>query len=131
MIPKTWTALFFAIVLCGCATDQGSKPTPSALSRGAVQLTLRKGITTQAEVLEKFGGPNIATLDASGREVWTYERHATVSESSESAGHATILLLGAGTRSSRSRQSSRTMTLIIKFESDKTVADFNSLYTTF
>jgi outer membrane protein assembly factor BamE (lipoprotein component of BamABCDE complex) len=88
---------------------------------------LKKGETTQAEVLEKFGAPNIATVDGQGNEVWTYQRHATVSRSS--AGYATIVILGGGT--SGFEQSSRTMTLIIKFDARKVVSDFNSMYSSF
>jgi len=96
-----------------------------------VQLTLKKGVTTQADVLEKFGSPNIATIDASGQEVWTYEKHATVTTGSETGGYGTIILLGAAGNSSRYEQSSRTMTLIIKFDADKKVSDFKSLTTSF
>jgi hypothetical protein len=37
----------------------------SNLTHGLVQLTLKKDVTTKAEVLETFGAPNITTIDAS------------------------------------------------------------------
>jgi hypothetical protein len=46
-----------------------SDSTPSPFTHGNVQLNLKKNETTQAEVLEKFGPPNIATIDASGNEI--------------------------------------------------------------
>ncbi len=119
--------LFFFI---GCSIPNpraNSIERNSNYTHGSVQLSLKNGVTTQAEVLEKFGAPNIATVDAQGREVWTYQKHATVSR--QAGGYATILIAGGGT--SGFEQSSKTMTLIIKFNSDKVVSDFNSMYTSF
>lgn len=104
------------------------------LTSGQVTLTLRKNQTTQTEVLEKFGSPNLVTANADGEEAWTYQKHATVANASSSSGFATIIL--AGVQSSRSgfEQSSRTMTLIIKFKEIngiKTVVDFSSRSSSF
>jgi outer membrane protein assembly factor BamE (lipoprotein component of BamABCDE complex) len=98
----------------------------SALTQGNVQLNLSVGKTTKAEVLEVFGAPNITTRDGSGKEVWSYQRHATVSQSSEKGSFWTILLVGGGSSASGFSQSSRTMTLIIKFDSLDVVSDFRS-----
>jgi outer membrane protein assembly factor BamE (lipoprotein component of BamABCDE complex) len=103
----------------------------SPYTHGNVQLTLKKGITTQAEVLESFGSPNITTIDADGNEVWTYQKHATVSKSQESSAYGTVILFGGGEGSSGFEQSSRTMTLIIKFDDSKKVVDFKSMSTSF
>jgi len=120
-------ALFAALGLSGCL----SKPTPvsdrnSQLTQGNVQLSLRVGSTTKAEVLEKFGSPNITTRDGSGQEVWTYQRSAQISESSTNSGYWTILLAGQSGRNSGFQSSSRMITLIIKFDSKDVVSDFNS-----
>ncbi|HEU5071509.1 MAG TPA: hypothetical protein VFV96_13990 [Verrucomicrobiae bacterium] len=129
--PKVFKVLpILVLFLFGCSvpsphTDSIEKN--SAYTHGNVQLSLKKGVTTQAEVLEKFGAPNIATIDGEGREVWTYQKHATVSR--EAGGYATVILFGGGT--SGFEQSSKTMTLIIKFDSNKVVSDFNSMYSSF
>jgi len=115
-----------ALAASGCQTAVDS-PRNSPLTHGNVTLNLKKGETTQSKVLEIFGPPNIATTDAEGNEVWTYQRHASVSKSSES--FATIVLAGAQT--SGFSQSSRTMTLIIKFDSQKRVIDFKSMSSSF
>jgi hypothetical protein len=52
---------------------------------------LQKGVTSQTEVLEKFGSPNIATTDGD-MEVWTYQRHGTTSKSAGVGG--SLILLG-------------------------------------
>jgi outer membrane protein assembly factor BamE (lipoprotein component of BamABCDE complex) len=117
-----------ACALSGCAT-QGAGPVDtrnSALTQGNVQLNLRVGETTKAQVLEVFGSPNITTRDASGAETWSYQRHATVSQSSFSNNYWTILLLGGGQSAAGFSQSTRTMTLIIKFDSQDVVSDFRS-----
>ena len=46
----------------------------SALSYGAVTTAVTKGKTTQLELIQMFGGPNISTLDGDGLETWVYER---------------------------------------------------------
>ena len=114
-------------MIVACASTSSRPNDPSNLTQGAVQLYLKKGETTQADILEKFGAPNIATIDGQGNEVWTYQRHATVSKSSSSYG--TLILLGGS--SSGFEESSRTMTLIINFNSQKVVTDFKSMYSSF
>lgn len=118
----------------GCATTQSvesANTKPSPFTHGNVQLTIKKGITTQAELLENFGPPNIATIDSSGNEIWTYQKHATVAKSSESNAYGTIILFGVSGGTSGFEQSSRTMTLIIKFDETKKVSDFKSMTTSF
>jgi len=120
-------ALLLAVGVAGCATA----PAPvdqrnSALTQGNVQLNLKVGETTKTEVLDKFGSPNITTRDGSGQEVWSYQRMATVSQSSSSSSYWTILLAGGSKSADGFSQSSRTMTLIIKFDGKDVVSDFRS-----
>lgn len=131
--------------LCLLAAASDAKPGDEAnkLTHGMVQMTLRVGSTTQMEVLDSFGAPNITTIDGDGREVWVYDRHATVSADSSSGFSIGMLVgaaggdvaggggLGFGKRKSRSSQSSRTMTLVIKFGPDKRVVDFKSRSSSF
>jgi outer membrane protein assembly factor BamE (lipoprotein component of BamABCDE complex) len=91
-----------------------------------VQLNLAVGQTTKADVLEVFGAPNITTRDAAGSEVWSYQRHATVAQSSSNSDYWTILLTGGSRSAAGFAQSNRTMTLIIKFNSKDVVSDFRS-----
>ncbi|WP_246349106.1 hypothetical protein [Sphingomonas aerophila] len=113
------------------------------LTNGMVNLTVKVGETSQAQLLETFGAPNITTIDGNGQEVWVYDRQATV-DSSSSSGFSIGMLLGAGgdgiaggsglgfgKRKSRTESSSRTMTLIIKFDARKVVSDFKSRSSSF
>ena len=125
-----WKPLTFALglALAGCTTNE---PGPvdnrnSALTQGNVQMNLRVGETTKAQVLDVFGSPNITTRDASGAETWSYQRHATVAQASGSSNYWTILLAGGGQSAAGFSQTSRTMTLIIKFDESDVVSDFRS-----
>jgi hypothetical protein len=136
--------LVLALAACPAATAAAEKDTASnTLTHGMAQMTLHVGTTTQVEVLEAFGAPNITTLDAQGQEVWVYDRQATVS-SSGSSGFSIGMLLGAGgggvggggglgfgKSKAKATQTQRTMTLIIKFGPDKKVSDFKSRSSSF
>lgn len=116
------------VLLSGCET---TAPAPvdarnSILTQGNVQMNLKVGVTTKADVLNTFGSPNITTRDASGEEVWSYQRQATVSQSSDSANYWSIFLTGESRSASGFSQSSRMMTLIITFNKNDVVSDFRS-----
>lgn len=98
----------------------------SNLTQGNIQLNLVVGTTSKATVLDKFGAPNITTRDGAGREVWTYQRAAQVSQSSSQSGYWTLILAGQSSSNSGFESSSRMTTLIIKFDSDDIVTDFKS-----
>jgi len=127
MAPKLLVACV-VLALSSCAANVPKPVTTrnSALTHGNVKMNLKVGETTQAEVLEVFGAPNITTIDASGREVWTYQRHATVAQSSSGKNYWTIFLAGGSQSASGFEQSSRTITLIIKFDENDIVSDFRS-----
>jgi outer membrane protein assembly factor BamE (lipoprotein component of BamABCDE complex) len=108
---------------CNTASKEYNR---TGITHGSVQLHLIKGKTTQTEVLEKFGSPNIASTDGD-LEVWTYQKHGV---SSKSSGVGGSLLLVSGATSGFS-QNSRSMTLIIKFNKSKIVSDYNSRYSSF
>lgn len=124
------------VVLTGCATATSTSELTekNRLTTGQVQLTLKKNETTQAEVIEAFGAPNLVTVNSEGEEVWTYQKHATVASATSSGAYGTIILFGGSTRSSGLEQSSRTMTLIIKFREingAKRVSSFESRASSF
>lgn len=136
-----WRCLAGAVALLTSAIAGADAPDP--VTHGMVQMTLRVGQTTQAEVLETFGAPNITTVDGSGSEMWVYDRHATVT-TDKSGGFSIGLGLGAaggsvgglgglgfGSSKSKVESSSRTTTLIIKFNAAKVVSDFRSRSSSF
>ena len=132
-----------AFALASLATPTVAQDSPNTLTHGMVQMTLRVGQTSRAEVLETFGGPNVTTLDGDGREVWVYDRFATVSATKDSGFRIGILGgvgggnaaggagLGFGKSKSKSSTSTRSMTLILKFGPDGRLADFKSRSSSF
>ena len=121
----------FVVVISGLSACTTSNLNPvttrnSELTHGNVQMQLKPGISTKAEVLESFGSPNITTRDGAGREVWTYQRSAQVAQSSSSSVGWTIILAGGSNSAAGFESSSRMMTLIIKFDAADVVVDFKS-----
>lgn len=129
-MSKQWKSaiiLFISVLLAGCVTPpQPVSDRNSELTQGNVQMNVEVGVTTKAAILETFGAPNITTRDGSGREVWTYQRQAQVTQSSRSSGYWTILLAGGQSSAAGFESSSRMITLIIKFDDADFVTDFRS-----
>ena len=150
-------AALLAVALVGCASQApnervaakvenpaaGTTERPSSLSYGTVTSVVKKGQTTQMDLLNLFGGPNISSTDADGSEVWVYERTTSTTDTAGAqdsknleaffgaGGSAGPVTLGGGvaggTRSSndarRTSLSVRTLTVVVKFNADKTVKD--------
>lgn len=98
----------------------------SSLTQGNVQMNLIVGDTSKADVLEAFGSPNVTTRDGAGREVWSYQRAAQVTQSSKESGYWTVILAGKSSSAAGFETSSRMITLIIKFNAQDVVSDFRS-----
>jgi hypothetical protein len=152
-------ALALSALLGACATQPPPPPplpaqpqnqaqeSKSATSYGTITSTVVKGKTTQAELIEYFGGPNITTTDADGTETWVYESKSTTSttqnQSAESARvdamGAFFLVIGGGSSTAQSQSqnsgstsySTKNLTFIVKFNSDKTVKDYSVRQSTF
>lgn len=126
---------------------------PSTLSYGTAAGLVKKGETTQKDIIDLFGGPDVMTTDRDGTEIWMYDRKTSVistsgnstmsqqqsSEANQMAAFLGIPLIagvsgskekgktdtvGSSQHSGEVRSSSKTITFIIKFNPDKTVKDF-------
>ena len=107
------------------------------LTLGTVQSKIKKGMN-QTEVLEVLGSPNIVTKNSQGNEVWTYDKVGSSQTSSNQAsatyGQAQLnqgfwaFLFGGTTNSAQSSSDnsteSKSLTVIITFDSNSTVSDF-------
>jgi hypothetical protein len=146
-------------LVVGCASDKTPPPServdnpaagtaekPSNLSYGTITATIKKGVTTQIDLLEMFGGANVTTIDRDGTEVWMYERQSSMNDTAGSqqdknfnafvgggAGGGGVVAGGGvsgGSKSSndqrRTVNSIRTLTLVVKFNPDKTVKDYTT-----
>jgi len=85
MIP----AALAVLAVAGCAVRTERR---DPLTSGMAKEKLVSGVTTQGEVLETFGAPNIITRDREGRESWAYERSRFTSSSQGGA----LTVLGGG-----------------------------------
>jgi hypothetical protein len=118
--------------------DQNSATKSQSLSYGMVTSKVKKGVTTQQEIVELFGAPNITTLTSEGEESWVYEYSSSSSETKEisnSAAKQFDIFLGLGLYGSKSEsaekritieRSIRTLTVIIKFNQEKKVTDYSA-----
>jgi len=64
--------LMLGVFLCGCASIYPVER--GRLTAGMVKKEIIKEVTTQNDILEVFGVPNIITKNKSGKEVWTYDK---------------------------------------------------------
>ena len=108
--------LLFLIVLSaisvnGCQEKSGTES--SNLTPGMAKTKIINGITTQSQILEIFGSPNIITKNKSGNEVWTYDKVAM--EQSSEDGYWNILVAGKG----GNRQTTNAKSFILMIEFDK------------
>jgi outer membrane protein assembly factor BamE (lipoprotein component of BamABCDE complex) len=144
MTDRTFShlAAFLAAVasLAGCMSAAEHRadvqaPAGERLTVGTVQKEIRVGMSG-AEVAEVLGSPNIVSTDEERREVWIYDKISTDVAYSSSSGGVSALILGgsggvgggvggSGSRSAGAASTSQqTLTVIIKFDSDKKVRDF-------
>ena len=109
------------------------------LTLGTVQGKIKIGMPA-SNVAAALGSPNIVTTDELRREVWIYDKIATDrAYSTSESGIATLILGGGGGASGlgggalspyhgrsagATTTSQRTLTVIVKFDEEKTVRDF-------
>ncbi|MDP2905945.1 MAG: hypothetical protein Q8O22_06585 [Candidatus Omnitrophota bacterium] len=130
--------LFFICALSIFITGAEIKPDSpkNNLTFGMVKKNLIKGQTTQAEILNLFGAPNITTKNKTGEEVWSYDKISVTKEDMAAGlsigggglglggGGVSGIGGGAGVGGSNSSTSSRSITLIITFDEKDIVKDY-------
>jgi hypothetical protein len=112
----------FALCLAGCnqaQKDDGVASRPAGLTPGNVKLNLVKGQTTQAQVQEAFGPPDLVT-HRDDQQIWTYDK--TSYDWDKRSDYWTIIFAGQG--GDRVRSSSRSTMLIIYFDQRDVVTDY-------
>ncbi len=124
------TIILATILLSGCIPPPPPPVPPSPLTQGNVQLSLEKGRTTQNQVLQAFGPPNVSSINSDGQVVWTYQQIAVSSATQASADIFTILFLSDSSAARSGQRSQRMMTLIVTFD-HSVVSDYRSLATQF
>lgn len=132
--------LSLASLLLSCLAGCKGPPTQAdRVTAGMAESELLSGSTTQLEVLEVFGAPNIVTRGSDGEESWTYERVAFDSYFRRGglvAGGIGFGGSGGGggigsASGGQTRSGVRTVTLIIYFDGQEVVQDYRVMETHF
>lgn len=117
-------ALLAMFVLPRCASEyRPLERQVGNLTFAKVKEVIVEGKTTQAEIIETFGSPNIMTKSQAGLEVWTYSK---MSYDSTAGFRNTWAGSSAFTASA-----SNTFDLIIKFDDQNVVVEYKVITTSF
>ncbi len=113
-----------ALLLTACVTTSSSKKN-SNLTYGIIKSKVKKGETTQLEIVKIFGSPNIISKNKKGLEVWTYSRQSSRAKSSSSHGFFGVV----GGDSAYSSTSTASFDFIITFDKKDVVVDYSVVST--
>ena len=113
------------IFLMGCASASYQRrevqdDTGDRLTVGKVQREISIGMPS-SKVAEILGSPNVVTTDEERREVWVYDKIATDVVYSKSRAGLKFLTVGTSGAASTTQ---RTLTVVIKFDTEGKVRDF-------
>jgi hypothetical protein len=111
--------LLVLIVLGGCAAQEPAQK--SSLTYDAVKKNIVKGKTSETEIVQMLGSPNIVTRSSTGDEIWTYSKQSV---NQESGGFGRGLLLFGGSKAF-STTASNTFDLILTFDRNDVVRDYS------
>lgn len=130
----TYGLLFLSFILIGCTghyqPDHSEINNAGKITLGVVEKSISKGMTS-AGVIEVLGSPNMVTQDEDSNEVWVYDKvFSEVKSSNQNAG--VWILIATGSQGSASTISSqKSLTIIIKFDSNSKVNKFSYRSTSF
>ncbi len=124
------------IVTLGCSKNPIKR---DPVTSGFAKKYIVKGETTQQEIIEIFGAPNIVTRATGRSENWTYDRVSF--QSSGKSGGLVVLggaIIGSGLAGGSAgyggyseTSASRTVTLVIYFDDNEIVSDYSIIETHF
>lgn len=120
------------LVIGACTPTNHNVPTTNVASPQEARLILAEGVTTQQQVQQSFGLPDYVTTDQQGHEIWTYQRHFTISAQQANQKAFTVILYTRSSLSSQASQSQASESLMITFDANKTVVAYEvaaSLFT--
>lgn len=122
--------LIFTII--GCSNTNLIEPEQkSNLTVGVIKNKIVEGKTTQNEILELFGAPNIITTNSDGKEVWNYSKSSYQSEVQGKENGFSLLLLGKSKSSVISTSSTISLDLLIIFNKQNIVEKYKIISSSF
>jgi len=130
-MKKTFSGLIslciVSVLFSGCATSGVKEMSNTNLTSGKVKMEIKKGVTTQAEILQIFGSPNIVTKNRSNDEVWNYNRMSYESAYGSDGGG---FIFWGGSRAVSSA-TTKSFDLIIIFDDKDVVKDYSIIAASF
>lgn len=126
--------LFVTILSLFAVACSSTPPQKSNLTVGMIKTKIIEKKTTQTEILELFGSPNMVTANSKGQEIWTYNKSAYQESSASMGGGAVGLagaLFGVGGSVASSSASTQSMDLIITFTKNGVVDTYKLLQTAY
>jgi len=112
-----FASLLSPVLFAGCS---GTTNPSENMTVAKAQRELKIGMSS-SDVVSVLGSPNMVTTDDQRRETWVYDR---VSQSSSSKGTGlNLIVFNTGKNSTTS--SSKTLTIIVKFDENSKVRDFS------
>lgn len=123
-VAATSLAAFLVLALTACNSAPPAEQPTDQLTVGTVQRKIEIGMSS-ADVIAALGSPNIVATDDQRREVWTYDRISTERVTSSESSWFTIILAGTSSDRSSSSSQQRTLTIILRFDEEQKVRDFD------
>lgn len=118
---------FFIAISCllvSCSSPQTYDTQKSNLSVGTIKKGIIEDKTTQTEILEMFGSPNLITTSSDNLEVWSYNKSSYDGAASSKNSGLWVLLASSSSSSVVSTTSTSSLDLIIKFNKNQTVKEY-------
>jgi len=117
------------ILLSGCVRFPETEKTTSnsKLTVGMTKKIIKKGETTQSEILSSFGSPNLITKNRSSNEVWNYNKMSFESKEGRDGGS---LIFWGGSRA-MTTTTTKSFDLIIIFNDKDIVKDYSIIYASY
>jgi len=94
------------------------------ITYGMVKKHIVIGKTSQEDIIKLFGSPDNMVMKKN-KEIWIYDRFRVENSSSSSSGYGTLILLGGSSNTSNTSTHTKTITVIIDFDEESIVEDFN------
>ncbi|HNQ62189.1 MAG TPA: hypothetical protein PKJ62_07345 [Bacteroidia bacterium] len=122
-IKKYLLLLILLFYFSGCATvsNNQDQSESSNLTVGTVKKEIIKGKTTQAEIMQLFGSPNLVTKNSEGYEVWNYNRMSYTTKTGSDAGSVIFW----GSSRAMSTATTKSFDLILTFDENDIVQNYS------
>ncbi|WP_432204412.1 hypothetical protein ACQ9ZF_04975 [Cetobacterium somerae] len=113
-----------SFLFVSCSSPQTYDTQKSNLSVGTIKKGIVENKTTQTEVIEMFGSPNLITTSSEGTEVWSYNKSSYDSAANSKNSGFWLLLASSSSSSVVSSAATASLDLIIKFNKNQTVKEY-------